>query len=234
MRERSVGILLVAAAAAALAPSACGSSGSGGAGGGTTTASTSGTTSGSSSTGTGGSGGMTTTSSSATGGSGGTTTTSSTGSGGTSTSSSSSSGDAGVTYGYCTKPCTTAADCCPIGDPACPGTTYPHNVACTDSACYSPECSSTSDCTALDPDYDCFSLGGFEDCLTACASDTDCPAPQTCSGVDDNNKKFCLVAGGGCTDDASCSGFGKCVDKVCVCEDSNDCTKPGFTQCAKK
>jgi hypothetical protein len=228
MRGLRLTILLGAAFAALSAASACSGGGTGG-------GDTSSTSNPSTSTGT---GGATTSSTTSTGGTGGTTTsstTSSTGSTGGATTSSSSAGgsDAGTPPGYCTKPCAAAADCCPPGDPNCPGPTYPNNVACTNGACYAPECSATSDCTALNPKLDCFSLSGFDDCAFACASDADCTAPLTCSGVDDNNKKFCLSAGGGCTDDASCNGLGKCVNKVCVCDVDNDCTKPGFTKCAK-
>jgi hypothetical protein len=135
--------------------------------------------------------------------------------------------------GYCTKPCGTVGDCCPAGSMGCPSNSYPNNYTCDKGACKSPECATTADCSALDPAQDCLALSGFKTCVDACAKDGDCKAPATCSGLDDNGKKYCLApSGGGCTDDASCSGFGKCVNKVCVCESATDCTKAGFTACA--
>lgn len=86
----------------------------------------------------------------------------------------------------------------------------------------------------LNPKLDCFTLSGTHSCALACMVDGDCTAPLTCSGMDDNGKKYCLASGGsGCTDDASCAGLGKCVNKVCVCDSDAECTKSGFTKCAK-
>jgi hypothetical protein len=134
--------------------------------------------------------------------------------------------------GYCTKPCGTVAECCPVGAMSCPSNMYPNNYTCDKSACKSPECATTADCAALDPKQDCLTQSGSKTCSTTCVADGDCLAPSTCSGLDDNGKKYCLASGGGCANDAACSGFGKCVNKVCVCEKASDCTKPGFTACA--
>lgn len=203
--------------------SACGDGGSssstGGSGGTTTTSSTSGGAGGTGGT-TGGTGGTTGGTGGVTGGSGGATG----GTGGTTTS--------GPTYGYCTKPCGTVTDCCPPGSVDCPSNMYPNNWECAQGACLSPQCATNADCTAVDPDQGCFLLGDFSSCLAACVNDGDCTAPLTCSGVDDNGAKYCKATGGGCTDDASCGGFGKCVDKVCVCAADADCTFQGYTKCA--
>ncbi|HEX2872876.1 MAG TPA: hypothetical protein VHP33_16550 [Polyangiaceae bacterium] len=141
-------------------------------------------------------------------------------------------GAANPVYGYCAKPCGTVADCCPAGAPDCPGNTYPNNYACVLGACRSPECVTTEDCQLSDPKTDCFENDGFAWCGLPCTSDDGCKAPQSCSGVDDHGKKFCLAKGTGCTDDDSCHGYGKCVDKVCVCEDALDCTSRTFSTCA--
>jgi hypothetical protein len=86
-----------------------------------------------------------------------------------------------------------------------------------------------------DPKQDCLVVSGEPFCGDACTGNipNECSGTATCSGTDDNGKKYCLApSGGGCTDDASCNGFGKCVNKVCVCEKASDCTKAGFTACA--
>jgi len=209
MRARRLGVLLFLMVAAPVI--ACGN-GTGGGGGASSSASASESSSGASSSG-------------ASASSSGVTTSSGT------TSSSSSTG--GPAHGACSKPCGAAADCCPPNTPTCPGPSYPDNYTCPNGACLSPQCASTADCAAQNPKLDCFSLGGFPSCAIACAVDTDCTAPLTCIGKDDNAKKYCLSMGSGCTDDASCLGFGKCLDKVCVCDVDADCTKAGFTKCAK-
>lgn len=197
-------------------------------GGGETTAST-----------TTGSGGATSTSAATTsstasaGGAGGSSATTTTGASSSSSSAASSSSSSGMpVLGYCTKPCGTVADCCPQGAINCPSNMYPNNYTCDKNACKSPECATTADCAAIDPKQDCLAEQGFNSCATTCVNDGDCLAPATCSGVDDNNKKYCLSSGGGCANDAACNGFGKCVNKVCACEKASDCTKPGFTACA--
>lgn len=141
-------------------------------------------------------------------------------------------GSANPVYGYCAKPCGTATDCCPAGAPDCPGDSYPNDYACVLGACRSPECVTTEDCKLNDPKTDCFENDGFASCGLACSGDEDCKAPQSCSGVDDHGKKFCLAKGTGCTDDDSCHGYGKCVDKVCVCEGALDCKSRSFSACA--
>ncbi|MBK8996242.1 MAG: hypothetical protein IPM35_10920 [Myxococcales bacterium] len=140
--------------------------------------------------------------------------------------------DAAPAVGYCTRPCGTVNDCCPAGSTDCPSNQYPNNYKCVAGGCRSPECSTTTDCSSTNPKLDCFSLSGFHSCALTCSADTDCTSPLTCSGLDDNNKKFCLAKGSGCSDDASCNGYGKCVEKVCVCYADADCTKAGFTKCA--
>lgn len=152
--------------------------------------------------------------------------------GGASTSSASSTGTGMATLGYCTKPCGTVVDCCPVGSVGCPSNMYPNNYSCDKSACKAPQCATTADCAAVDPTQECLVLPGFNACSATCKSDGECTAPATCSGVDNNGKKYCLSSGGGCTDDASCGGLGKCVNKVCACASTADCTKPGFTACA--
>jgi hypothetical protein len=134
--------------------------------------------------------------------------------------------------GYCTKPCGTVLECCPAGSMGCPSNMYPNNYKCDKNACRAPQCATTADCAMQDPTQDCLALSGFNTCGTTCASDGQCTAPATCSGVDDNGKKYCLSSGGGCVSDAACGGFGKCVNKVCVCQKDADCTKTGFTKCA--
>lgn len=140
--------------------------------------------------------------------------------------------DAAPATGFCTPPCTTASDCCPAGATDCPSNQYPNNYQCVAGGCRSPECSTTTDCSSQNPKLDCFSLSGFKSCGLTCSTDTDCTLPLTCSGLDDNNAKFCLAQGSGCSDDASCNGYGKCVGKLCVCYADTDCTKAGFTKCA--
>lgn len=136
--------------------------------------------------------------------------------------------------GHCAKPCTMAADCCPVGEPNCPSNQYPENYTCVKGACVDPQCMSTIDCTSQNAKLDCFTIAGVSDCAFACMTDADCTAPLTCIGKDDNGKKYCLSKGAGCTD-AMCQnlGLGKCVNGVCSCEKDMDCTKPGFSKCAK-
>ncbi len=197
-----------------------GTSSSGGGGTSTTSGTSTGgdaTTAGTSAGGAGGTGGT------ATGGTGGSRAT--TASGGTTGS--------GMIYGYCTPPCSTPADCCPPDTPSCPGDNFPDNYTCKNGGCRSPECSSTADCTALNPKLDCLVLSGTHDCAFPCIADGDCMMPLKCVGADDNGTKFCLATGGsGCSDDSSCQGLGKCINKVCVCASDMDCTKSGYTNCA--
>lgn len=142
--------------------------------------------------------------------------------------------DAGPTYGYCTKPCGTVADCCPAGSPECPSSTYPNNYMCIEGACHSPVCATTADCMGVDPATDCMILGGSPICTTPCTTNGDCSEPFTCSGTSDDGRHFCLVTGGtGCSDDASCHGYGRCVDRLCVCETAADCDSPTFNACAR-
>jgi hypothetical protein len=119
-------------------------------------------------------------------------------------------------------------------DPSCPSAQYPNNYTCVGGACRSPQCQSASDCTAQSPKLDCFTIGGVSDCAFACMMDVDCTPPLTCIGKDDNGKQYCLSKGSGCTD-AMCTilGLGKCINGVCSCLTDSDCTKPGFTKCAK-
>jgi hypothetical protein len=191
-------------------------------GGETTSSGTGGASTSSSATSTSGSGGGTTTATS------GSSTSATTGVG-------SSTGTGGPLYGTCAPPCAVAADCCTPGDPACPSNKYPNNFTCVGGACQQPQCATTADCTAESPKLDCFALSGTNSCAFACAVDGDCNAPQTCSGKDDNGKKFCLAMGSGCKDDAFCKnlGIGKCVAGVCSCAADADCTKPGFSKCSK-
>jgi hypothetical protein len=201
-------------------------------GGGETTASTTTgtaaeTSSGASTTGMGGAGGS--------GGAAATSTAAGTGGGAstsTATASASSTGTGMAAIGYCTKPCGTVLECCPAGSMGCPSNMYPNNYKCDKNACKSPQCATTADCAMQDPTQDCLALSGFNACVNPCATDGDCTAPSTCSGVDDNNKKYCLSSGGGCANDAACGGFGICLNKVCVCQKDADCTKSGFTKCA--
>lgn len=181
-----------------------------------------------------GAGGASTSSTTATSGSGGGATTGASGSS-TSATTGSSTGTGAPVYGTCAPPCAVAANCCTPGDPACPSNTYPNNWTCTGGACQQPQCATTADCTAESPKLDCFALSGTNSCAFACAVDGDCKAPQTCSGKDDNGKKFCLAMGSGCKDDAFCKGLGigKCVTGVCSCAADADCTKPGFAKCSK-
>lgn len=182
-----------------------------------------------------GAGGASTSTSTAasTSGSGGGTTTAT--SGASTTSATGSTGTGAPVYGTCAPPCAVAADCCTPGDPACPSNKYPNNFTCVGGACQQPQCATTADCTAESPKLDCFALSGTNSCAFACAVDGNCNAPQTCSGKDDNGKKFCLAMGSGCKDDAFCKGLGigKCVVGVCSCAADADCTKPGFAKCSK-
>lgn len=187
-----------------------------------------------------------TSSTSASGGAGGSgttgsTTTQSSGDGPTTSSSTgmSSSGSGGMkAYGYCSKPCASASDCCPSGASGCPGAQYPNNYTCVSGACVNPACSlgpaGKAECAAINPKYDCFANGGVRDCAFACTTDGDCTAPQTCVGQDDSGKKFCLAKGGGCTE-AMCVNLkiGHCIEGVCSCSQDGDCTKPGFDKCVK-
>jgi len=197
------------------------------------TTSTGGTTSSSN----GGSGGTTTTSTGgggSTAGSGGTTsTTSTTGGGGTGGATTTSTGPE---YGFCAKPCGVVGDCCPPdpnNEDSCPSATYPDNPACDNGACLPAQCATTADCTVFNPKHDCLPVSGFNSCKFPCASNQDCVLPLQCVGTDDNGNGYCLAPGGtGCSDDASCNGFGKCVDTVCVCAVDADCSFPGYTKCA--
>ena len=158
---------------------------------------------------------------------------------GSATSSSVTTGTGGPVYGYCTKPCGTVVNCCPPTSSTgtgsiCPTDMYPNNPTCIQGACHSPQCSLQTDCGVVGSNQDCLALSGQHICGDTCTENKDCTTVgATCSGADDQGKKYCLSAGGGgCSDDASCSGLGKCVNKVCVCEKSADCTKAGFTACA--
>jgi hypothetical protein len=192
-----------------------------------------GETSTSSTSGGGGATSTTGTSTSAATGAGGDPATSTSTGAGSGTSTASSTGTGMTASGYCTKPCGTVLECCPAGSMGCPSNMYPNNYKCDKNACRAPQCATTADCAMQDPTQDCLALSGFNTCGNTCSSDGQCTAPATCSGVDDNGKKYCLSSGGGgCADDVACGGFGKCVNKVCVCQKDADCTKPGFTKCA--
>lgn len=141
--------------------------------------------------------------------------------------------DAGPTYGYCTKPCGTVADCCPAGAPDCPSLTYPNNYTCIEGACHAPVCSTDEECMTENPATACMTTEGATSCLLVCTIDDDCPGALTCAGVADDGRKYCRVVGGpGCSDDASCYGFGHCVDHLCVCASASDCEHPTFSACA--
>lgn len=210
---------------------ACGDGETTGSGASTSTAGNGGTTSTSSTNGGGGSGGTTTTEGG--GGSGGTTSTG--GAGGTG-GTGGAGGSTGPEYGYCAQPCGAAADCCPPdpnNEDMCPSASYPDNPECQNGACLPAQCATTADCTAFNPKHDCLPVGGFNSCKFPCDGNEDCVLPLQCVGTDDNGNGFCLAPGGtGCSDDASCNGFGKCVDTVCVCDVDTDCTFPGYTKCA--
>ena len=221
---------------------ACGDGETTGSGASTSTAGNGGTTSTSSTNGGGGSGGTTSTGGGGSGGTGGTTSTGGSGGTGGTTSTGGSGGTGGTggstgpEYGFCAKPCADVAECCPPdpnNEDMCPSASYPDNPECNDGACLPAQCATKEDCTVFNPKHDCIPISGFNTCFFPCASNDDCVLPLQCIGTDDNGNGFCLAPGGtGCSDDASCNGFGKCVDTVCVCDVDADCTFPGYTKCS--
>jgi len=139
----------------------------------------------------------------------------------------------GPTAGYCAKGCAMPADCCQMNESNCPSDTYPKNYTCDNGVCGPPQCKVKDDCTAGGalPDYDCKLLNGFATCIVPCTSDAPCGMAK-CTGVDDMGGKYCKAAtSGGCTDDASCNGFGKCSNGKCVCDVDADCTSPFGNKC---
>lgn len=166
----------------------------------------------------------------------------------TSTSSSASGGgDAGggggsaggnAASGYCAKGCSMRADCCPMGATDCPSDRYPNNWTCeSDGICGPPQCAAKEDCTAMgtQPDYDCVSISGSRTCAGICLLDTDCTAPNRCTGVADDMTKYCQpeVVSTECTTDAECHGFGRCDEGSCVCVNNADCTSVYVDTCVK-
>lgn len=115
----------------------------------------------------------------------------------------------------------------------CPNDQYPNNYTCGNGGCLNPQCGSTSDCTAQNPKFDCFKVGGVKDCLFKCMNDTECAVPLKCMGSDDDGKKYCKATGGCTADMCKNLGLGLCIDGACSCLNATDCTKPGFTACAK-
>jgi hypothetical protein len=147
----------------------------------------------------------------------------------------------GGAVAYCTKGCTTPADCCTPGVPDCPGDAYPNNWGCEEGICTPPQCATDDECTfggAL-PDYKCLNVSDFAVCLEGCAADADCTAPATCIGEDDDGEKYCTVesSSGGCRSDADCTaGFGSTCDVdsgACTCSGDRDCTAMGVDTCVE-
>jgi hypothetical protein len=146
-------------------------------------------------------------------------------------------GGAGGAVGQCGRTCTAAADCCPPGQPSCPGDRYPNNFTCEAGICKSPRCAVKEDCTAGGtlPNEDCVSIQGQMSCAHPCASDGDCSAGATCTGVDDSGNKLCKTTSPSfmCSDDAGCGGLGKCnaAGDGCYCSEPGDCTHAYFKDC---
>jgi len=161
-----------------------------------------------------------------------------------SSSSSSSNGSSGTpALSYCMQGCTADADCCSAADPNCPGD-YPSNPTCTaDGWCMFPQCSTNDDCTmgGVLTGWECFEvnidlLGSVHMCGQACADDTECTAPSTCSGdAVSGDDVFCATesTGGGCDSDSDCTGLGTCdtASGACVCNADADCTATGVDAC---
>jgi hypothetical protein len=145
----------------------------------------------------------------------------------------------GSNAGYCGKSCAMPKDCCPMGAMNCPGA-YPNNWTCDSGACGAPQCGSDADCTfgGVLMDYKCLTVSGNKVCVESCAADMDCTpgTMTTCTGTDDAGMKYCTtMAAGGCTDDASCMGYGKCntTSKACECTADADCTGTGVDKCVQ-
>ena len=148
---------------------------------------------------------------------------------------------AGSSAGYCAQGCTEAADCCEPGAPDCPGA-FPYAWSCEDGACVNPGCSSDDECTfggAL-PGWACFSIPigpsrAMGLCAEPCSTHADCSMGMTCSGQSPAGAFCTMEATFRCDDDADCEGRGTCDPDsgCCVCDDSSQCTAPGFDTCSR-
>ncbi len=134
--------------------------------------------------------------------------------------------------GSCAPRCTTAADCCTPGDPACPGP-YPRNWSCLDGFCELGGCSKHDECQSggLHPELECHPAGGRGICFDPCEVDADCAATPgaTCRGPVDDGARLCGAFVFGCADDAECFGWGVCdvPNGICRCWTDADCAAPG-------
>jgi len=170
-----------------------------------------------------------------------TATSSATGSASSSSSSSSSSGGGGgAPVGACGRRCAVDADCCPAGDPDCPGV-YPHNPTCVDldnngeKTCRGVECGSDADCNpGAGTTYACKSLDKLiKACVLPCVPNGPCSAGTTCIGVADDSTMYCALPSTPftCTPAGDeCKGAGLCApsgDK-CVCTADTQCDDAQF------
>jgi hypothetical protein len=138
----------------------------------------------------------------------------------------------GERAGSCAARCTTAAECCPPGDLACPGP-YPRNWSCRAGFCELGGCSTHAECQSggSHPELECHPAGGRGICFDPCELDADCAATPgaTCRGPVDDGARLCGAFEFGCADDAECLGWGVCdvPDGICRCWTDADCAAPG-------
>lgn len=217
MMKRAALAMLVTMGVAGMGSAACDGDGGGGSGAGTTTSTTTTTTSTGGGGGTGGSGG---------GGNGG---------GGTGGAAEGGGGAGGTgggapVEGYCVRSCATPADCCPPNLPNCPSNQYPTNFTCDNGICGPPQCAVKADCTngGQTPQYDCILTNGTHGCAQPCVTDAECTVPATCTGIADDQSKFCKLEQPPftCTPGESCNGPGVCnaAGDACVCATSAQCS----------
>jgi hypothetical protein len=134
--------------------------------------------------------------------------------------------------GACVLGCEVPADCCPEGTIDCPGD-YPNDWQCEAGSCALKGCQLADQCQSIGnfPDHECHPIAGFGSCFDPCESDADCSMipGATCSGVADDDARYCLVDSP-CLIDADCAGQGLCEVEtgICGCDDDDDCSGPGL------
>jgi hypothetical protein len=132
----------------------------------------------------------------------------------------------GSPLGHCERACAKPADCCET----CPGPTWPENFTCVAGICHQGECASNNECS-LDgavPGQECHPLMAFKTCMTVCSGDADCASGQICSGVADDQAKYCIPTT--CAQDADCEGS-TCHGGVCGCTTDSECSGPFVNTC---
>ncbi|KIG16155.1 Endo-1,4-beta-xylanase A precursor [Enhygromyxa salina] len=146
-------------------------------------------------------------------------------------------GDGDGDAGFCAMGCEADIDCCPMGADDCPGDAYPNNWTCNgQGVCEFGGCASDDDCGGglLDP-QECHPIADLPTCFQPCTNDTDCllQPGTTCSGIADDEAKYCAPPEAPCEADEDCEGAGICnVDTgACYCNEDANCSAEGADTC---